>query len=324
MISDGVLYRDGEKVKSGALSPAEIAAARSEGNVVWLEVSEPSDSEMAELRSEFKLHDLAVEDARHAHQRPKIEEYGECLFVALRTVADDPGREQFATGEVHLFLGEDYVILVRHGASVAALAGVRERTEGHPELAGLGPAVVLYAVMDEIVDGYAPLIDNLETAVEEVEVEVFAAALQETTRGVYNLKRQALELRRVSGPLEEPLERILRGDFPLIDEATSHYFRDVYDHVRRANDRLDGYRELLTGILEANAAMVSLRQNDIVRKISGWAAIIAVPTLITGIYGMNFKEMPELDWTFGYPFALLLMLALSTGIYTLLRRVGWL
>jgi magnesium transporter len=324
MVSEGVLYRDGEQVNTGALARTEIETARAEGKVVWLELSNPADTEMSALQSEFDLHPLAVEDAQHAHQRPKIEEYGNCLFVVLRTVDFDAGGQQVETGETHLFLGDDYVILVRHGVSAATLAGVRERTEQHPELAGLGPGVVLYAVTDEVVDSYGALVEALEAAVEEVEVEVFSAGLQETTRRVYNLKRQVLELRRASAPLEEPLDQLQRGDFPLTDEATTHYFRDVYDHVRRANDRLDGFRELLTGILEANAALVSLRQNEIVRKISGWAAIIAVPTLITGIYGMNFDKMPELDWSFGYPFALLLMLAVSSAIYVLLRRVGWL
>jgi magnesium transporter len=320
----GVLFRDGEQVKSGPLSLAEVAAARAEGGIVWLELSRPSDSEMEEVRREFGLHELAVEDARHAHQRPKVEEYGECLFVVLRTADYETEREEVVLGEVHLFLGDDYVIVVRHGTDGPRLAEVREKTEMREELVGLGPGAVLYAVTDEVVDGYMPVIAELETDIEEVEVEVFSVGLRETTLRVYNLKRQVLELLHASGPLEEPLERLQRGDFPQVAEETRHYFRDIYDHVRRANDRVEGFRELLTAVLDANVALVSIRQNDIVRKISGWAAIIAVPTLISGIYGMNFDNMPELSWSFGYPFALALMVALSGGLYTLLRRVGWL
>jgi magnesium transporter len=324
MIVDSVRFQDGRVMKSGRLSLADVASARKESDFVALELSAPSDSEMQELRREFGLHELAVEDARHAHQRPKIEEYGESLFVVLRTVAYDTDREQIALGEVHAFVGADYVIVVRLGADGHGLSEVLERAKMREELPEIGPAAVLYAVTDEVVDGYVPAIDELETDIGEVELEVFAAGRRETTLRVYNLTRQVLELLRATGPLELPLDRLQRGDFPQIGDDARHYFRDIYDHVRRANDRVEGFRHLLTAVLDANVSLVSIRQNDIVRKISGWAAIIAVPTLITGVYGMNFENMPELDWTFGYPFALLLMLALASGLYALLRRVDWL
>jgi magnesium transporter len=323
MSAHSVVYREGRRVASGDLSSREVATADVGDGFVWVELSEPSKATMEELRSRFDLPELAVEDAHHAHQRPKLEEYEDSLFAVVRTVAYDAEQERADLGEVHLFVGDDYVIVVRHRGGEAELSEARKRAERHSDLLRLGPVAVLYAVMDAVVDSYVPVMEDLDADIEEVEVEV-EAGLRQTTLRIYNLKRQVLQLYRASGPLEEPLERLQRGDLLPIPEDARQYFRDVYDHIRRANDRVEGQRELLTSVLDTNVALVTIRQNDIVRKVSGWAAIIAVPTLITGIYGMNFEHMPELRWELGYPLALLVMAAIAGGLYALLKRVGWL
>jgi magnesium transporter len=324
MIADCAVYRDGRRTSDGRLSLHDAAGARAGGAFVWLELAEPSEPEMESLKDEFELPELAVEDAHHAHQRPKVEQYGNCLFVVLRTVAYDAGAEVISTGEIHLFLGKSYVIVVRHGAQLEELSWIRRRLEGRAELIQLGPGAVLYGVMDQVVDSYAPVIEEVGSDIDEVEVEVFGAEARETTERIYNLKRQVLELKRATEPLVDPLDHIQSGDFTQLPEEVGHYFRDVYDHIERANEHVENFRELLTSILEANVALVSIRQNDIVRKISGWAAIIAVPTMIAGIYGMNFDFMPELRWRFGYPFVVGLTAAICLTLYRQFKKAHWL
>jgi magnesium transporter len=317
-------YEAGQRSGNGTASLDEAVAARERNDFVWLELVDPQWEELQALRQRFDLPELAVEDAHHAHQRPKIDEYPNCLFVVLRTLTYGEAAHQCELGEIHLFIGADFVIVVRHGGDPQDLDQIRARAETRQDLMRLGAGAVLYAVMDEVVDDYEPVIENLASDIDTVEADVFARSGDDVTERVYRLKRSVLELRRAISPLILDIERLLQGQFPLIQAEMFPFFRDINDHLRRAEDRVETLRELLTGALQANVALVSVQQNEIVRKISGWAAIIAVPTLISGIYGMNFTHMPELDWTYGYPLALMLMLTVSTGLYLVLRRANWL
>jgi magnesium transporter len=317
-------YRDGKRVADGTISIGDAAAARRDNQFVWLELVGPDASELSELHRRFDLPELAIEDAAHAHQRPKFDEYPHCLFVVLRTARYHEGPHECELGEIHIFLGTDYIVVVRHGGDPADLDEIRARAERHSDLMRLGPTSVLYAVVDEVVDDYEPVLEGISNDVETVETDVFALSVHDVTERIYKLKREVLELRRAVSPLVLPHEKLIEGRFHHVPEQMKPYFRDVHDHLKRAEDRVESLRELLTGALEANVALVTVRQNEIVQKISGWAAVIAVPTLISGIYGMNFKHMPELDWTYGYPYALALMLALASLLYLLLRRAQWL
>jgi magnesium transporter len=324
VIVDYAVYRDGERSDRGRMSLDRVADSREKESFVWLNLAEADPHELEAVGSEFGLSELAVEDAQHAQQRPKIERYEDMLFVVLRTAYHDASTHGITLGEIHLFIGPDYVIVVRHGGDPLDLEQIRQRAERKPELMKLGPSAVLYAVMDEVVDDYGPVVETLSSEIEHVEGDVFSDEVVDVTHRIYSLKREVLEVRRATAPLVVPLERVHQGDYREIHAEIRPYFRDIHDHLQRANDQIESFRELLTGILEANIALVSVRQNDIVQKISGWAAILAVPTLISGVYGMNFQHMPELNWAAGYPYALGLMLVLSASLYALLRRIGWL
>jgi magnesium transporter len=324
MIGHCTVYREGERVKSGRMRVEEAAGERGERKFVWLDVVEPSDAELTRIGQEFDLPDLALEDAQHAHQRPKIEQYGESLFIVLRTAIYDSESHELELGEIHLFLGERYVVVVRHGGDPEDLEQIRDRAESRPELMRLGGGAVVYSVMDEVVDDFGVVIEELSDDIDELESEVFSRSVGATTQRIYQLTREVVELRRATSPLAAALDRMHQEPLPHIDEQMRPYFRDVYDHVERADERVEGFRDLLTGILQANTALVSVRQNEVVQKISGWAAIIAVPTLITGIYGMNFEHMPELKWQIGYPLALAAMVLVAAVLYRVLKRVGWL
>jgi magnesium transporter len=324
VIVNYAVYGGGKRLKQGRASIEEAAAAGAGHDFVWLELADPSEAELRAASERFGLHELAVEDAHHAHQRPKIEQYEDSLFVVLRTARYDSARSEISLGEIHLFIGRDYVIVVRHGGDPADLDQIRARAELHPELMNLGPGAVLYAVMDEVVDDYAPVVEQLSEQIADVETDVFSESVRDATERIYMLKREVLRLHRATSPLVLPVERLHRGEYPQIHSEMEKYFRDVYDHIERIDDQIESFRELLTGVLEANVSLVSVRQNEIVQKISGWAAIIAVPTLITGVYGMNFQHMPELRWPAGYPLALLAMLAVAGTLYLVLRRIRWL
>lgn len=294
---------------------------------VWIGLHEPGEVLLKRLQGIFGLHDLAVEDAMCAHQRPKIEEYGETVFVVLRTVQaveSDTGKAPIQIGETHLFVGPRFVITVRHGAS-SSYAAVRKRCEATPALLAKGPDFVLYAIMDFVVDGYFPVVDRLEENISRVEHHIFGEVQQRNIpQRIYRLKRELLSLKRAILPLVEVCNRLLRFDFGSIDEDCKPYFRDVYDHVLRINERLDGLRDLLSGALEANLSLVSVHQNDITKQLAAWAAIFAVPTMIAGIYGMNFESIPELHWRHGYAFAWALMLGAAGFLYVFFRRREWL
>jgi len=322
MIVDCAVYEEGKR-REGDLSLEEAKEARGDRGFVWIGLYEPSEEEFDAIQREFDLHELAVEDAIHAHQRPKLEVYGHTLFVVLKTARYVDPDEVVQLGEILAFLGEDFVITVRHGVA-SSLEGVRERLESDPEHLKRGPGAVLHAIVDQVVDDYAPAVEGLGEDIEQVEDEVFSPARTNPSERIYKLKREVLEFNRAVAPLTEPVDRLARGRYELIHPEVRTYFRDVNDHLVRVHEQVEGYRELLTSVLAANLTQVSVRQNDDMRKISAWVAIAAVPTMIAGIYGMNFEHMPELRWTFGYPLVLGVMLLACVGLYRNFKRVGWL
>jgi len=316
-------YDGGRRVAD--VSIADISdALEVPGRWVWVGLHEPGAELLREIQQEFGLHDLAVEDALRAHQRPKVEQYGDSLFVVLRTalMAGTPSRIEL--GETHLFVGPRFVVSVRHGASLS-YAEVRTRCEAAPHLLVKGPGFVLYAIMDFIVDQYFPVVDALEDNLAELEEDIFGEAFdRRTTERIYRLKRDLLALKRAASPVVDVCNRLMRFDLPLIPADTQPYIRDVYDHAVRVNEVVDTMRELLGSALEANLSLVAVEQNESMKKLAGWAAIIAVPTMIAGIYGMNFKFMPELNSPLGYPLALLAMAVVCGYLYLRFRRAGWL
>jgi magnesium transporter len=291
---------------------------------VWVGLHEPGEELLRQVQLEFGLHDLAIEDAHRAHQRPKIERYGDSLFVVLRTAKQQEEHGDIHFGETHIFVGPRYVVSVRHGASFT-YTPVRLRCESTPQLLQQGPGFVLYALMDYIVDQYFPIVDSLEDEVEALEEDLFAEVYnRETTERIYRLKRNLLSVKRGISPLVDICNRLVRYDLELIHEPSRPYFRDVYDHVIRINEIVDINRELLTSALEANLSLISIGQNEVMKKLGGWVLIIAVPTMIAGIYGMNFEFMPELKSPLGYPLVIGGMFALCGGLYLFLKRTGWL
>jgi magnesium transporter len=320
---NSVAYANGLRVGDVAI-PDISEVLKEPGRFVWVGLHEPDDEMLAEIQQEFSLHDLAVEDAARAHQRPKLERYGDSIFVVLRTARADASTGGLEFGETHLFVGANYVVSVRHGGTLP-FAEVVARCEANPDLMVKGPVFVLYSIMDFIVDQYFPLVDTYEDKLAELEDNVFQQILpRETTERVYQLKRDLIEVKRAIAPLVDVCNRLVRGDVPLVPEDSRVYFRDVYDHVIRINEMVDTLRELLSAALEANLSLVSVSQNEAMKRLAGWAAIVAVPTMIAGVYGMNFKFMPELDWYLGYPVALTVMVGACAFLYYKFKRSGWL
>ena len=322
MILDCAHYKDGARQNEAPLPIADAAARSREDGFIWLGLHDPQAAELTEIAARFDLPPLAVEDALKAHQRPKLEDYEDGYFLVLHTARYLDDVEEVEFGQVHVFAGTGFVIVVRHGAA-SELGSARERLEARPELLREGPAAAVWAIMDKIVDDYEPVMAGLENDVEEVEVDVFGERSDETKR-IYFLRRELAEFYRAVHPLQAPLELLVsakrRGASPLLRE----HMRDVSDHVRRVEEAIATQRELLTSVLQANLAVIAMQQNDAVKKISGWAAIITVPTLIASIYGMNFDHMPELHWGVGYPLALAMMIVAGFVLHRSLRRAGWL
>jgi len=290
---------------------------------VWIGLHEPDAALLRQVQAEFGLHELAVEDALRAHQRPKLELYDGSLFVVLRTVHADAAEARIDVGETHIFVGPRHVVTVRHGRTVP-YTDVRARCEASPAQLARGPGFVLYAVMDFIVDQYFPVVELLEDQLESLEEEIFGAGFsRETTERIYRLKRDLLAVKRAVSPLVDVCNRLMRFDLDLVPEDTRPYFRDVYDHVIRINEMVDGLRELLTTALEANLSLISVSQNEATKRLAGWAAIFAVPTMIAGVYGMNFQWMPELAWRWGYPVVMAVMIGACGFLYYKFRRAGW-
>jgi magnesium transporter len=318
-----VAYANGCKIGDVAI-PDISEALKKPGVFVWIGLHDPPPELLKQIQAEFGLHDLAVEDARVAHQRPKLEQYGDSIFVVLRPALLSPDEQRIELGETHLFVGPRYIVSIRHGAT-PSYAEVRKRCESTPALLAKGPGFVLYAIMDFVVDQYFPIVDLLGDKLEQLEDEIFSETFNRTTvHRIYDLKRNMLEIKRAVSPLVDVCNRLMRFDQPLIPEDTRPYFRDVYDHAIRINEHVDTLRELLTGALEAHLSLTAVAQNDAMKKLAGWAAIIGVPTMVAGIYGMNFKYMPELEWPYGYPAVMVVMLASCGYLYYRFKRSGWL
>jgi magnesium transporter len=295
---------------------------KDQNQFVWIALHEPSEETLERVQQEFGLHDLAIEDAHSAHQRPKIELYGDSIFVVLRTAQVNQQHIDF--GETHFFVGDNYIVTVRHKSSVS-YANVRSMCEHSPHLLSKGQGFALYAVMDFIVDQYFPVVHELEMELEAIEDNIFKdKPSRETTQQIYQLKRDLLEVKRAVSPLVEVCNRLTRFEIKCISEETRPYFRDVYDHVVRINEMVENTRELLNTALEANFSLISISQNDVSKKFAGWAAIIAVPTMVAGFYGMNFRFMPEIEWEYGFYAVILLTVAACVLLYYFFKRSGWL
>jgi magnesium transporter len=322
MIVDCAVYEDGCR-REGDLPLAEAGeAAHRDGSFVWIGVYEPSEQEFDAVRREFGLHELAVEDAVEAHQRPKVELYGDTLLVVLKTVRYVDTSDELETGEILLFVNRDFVVSVRHGQ--AALHDVRLEIERRPDLLRCGSGAVLYAIVDRIVDDYEPVVALVESDIQEVEHEVFSPSRSNPAERIYTMEREVLDLHRAIAPLAPAADRLAKGYHEIIHPDLRTYFRDVHDHLLRIAGRVSGFRELLGSILQANLTQVTVRQNADMRKISAWVAIAAVPTLLAGIYGMNFTDMPELNSPLGYPTVIGVMLLVCGTLYWRFRRSGWL
>jgi magnesium transporter len=301
------------------------------GVALWYDLDDPSGDELRDLATRFGLHPLAVEDAVQAHQRPKVERYGDVLFAVFKTVCYVEHEELTATsevvttGEIMVFAGPDFVVTVRHGRH-GSLGPLREELESDPEQLGRGPAAVLHAIADHVVDDYLNVTDAVQDDLDQVESDVFSPQSPRTADAgrIYQLKRELLELKRAVVPLGRPLHQLATEPMPSVEPAIQAYFRDVSDHLIRATEQIHAFDALLDSILQAHLAQVTVGQNEDMRKITAWAAIVAVPTMVCGIYGMNFDHMPELHWTYGYPLALGVIAALCLGIHRGFRRNGWL
>jgi magnesium transporter len=332
------IYRDGRRVDS-PLTVAEASRRLRDqpDTMAWIGLYRPAETQLLAVAEEFGLHELAVEDAIVAHQRPKLERYGDTLFVVLRAARYLDELEEVEFGEIHVFVGSNFVLTVRH-SQAPDLAAVRRRMEGDPDLLRLGPEAVLYAILDGVVDGYAPVVAGLQNDIDEIETEVFGGD-PKVSRRIYELSREVIEFQRATSPLLGILDGLMAGfEKYETDEELQRYLRDVADHATTVAERVDGFRQMLADILTVNATLVSQAQNEEIKnlteasydqneeikKVSAWAAILFAPTLIGTVYGMNFDRMPELGWVFGYPFALTLMLLVSLTLYAIFKRRGWL
>ncbi|MFF7355459.1 MULTISPECIES: magnesium/cobalt transporter CorA [Streptomyces] len=331
MIVDCAIYRHGHRTEGPEDLSDALGEARAAGGFVWIGLHEPSEREFGLVTQEFGLHPLAVEDALKAHQRPKLEVYDDSLFMVLKPVVYEPEGDTVSTGEIMVFIGDCFVVTVRHGEG-SPLAAVRRRLEEEPEMLDKGPTAVLYAVCDAVVDHYLEVATELGTDLEELEAEVFrpeGGGSRGTASRIYGFKRQILEFRRATGPLALPLSRLAGtgqsgGGVPFVHDKARPFFRDVGDHLMRVNESVEALDRLVSDVLSAHLAQMSVRQNDDMRKISAWAAMAAVPTMIAGIYGMNFDHMPELHWLWSYPAVILVMAALEVLLYRLFKRRDWL
>ena len=335
---DAAIYRDGRRIES----PTTVAEAarllrEHDDTIAWIGLLRPTEAQLVPVANEFGLHELAVEDAIVAHQRPKLERYGDTLFVVLRAATYLDAEEEVEFGEIHVFVGRRFVLTVRHSRT-PNLGAVRRRMEEEPELLARGPEAILYAILDSVVDGYAPVIAGLQKDIEEIEVQVFRGD-PNVSRRIYELSSEVVEFQRSTRPLSSVLDRLVAGFQKYgTDEELQRYLRDVEDHATTVVDRVAGFRQNLTDILTVNATLVnqaqneeikrlteaSFDQNEEIKKVSAWAAILFAPTLIASVYGMNFTDMPELHWALGYPYAMGLMLVVCGVLYVVFKRAGWL
>jgi magnesium transporter len=323
VIVDQAVYRDGRRIPCGDLSDELELLRRAEDGFIWIGLKDPTDAEFALVNDELKLHPLAVEDAIKGNQRPKLDVYDDTLFVVLKTLRYIEASSDVETGEVMIFVGDRFVVTVRRGEA-NPLAGVRARLEHAPDHLAHGPIAVMYSVMDSIVDNYTLIDAELNEDLEVIEQQVFSGARGVDANEIYRLKREVLEVRRAAAPLEVPLRRLRSENMPNMNEQARPFFGDISDHVLRVSDHVETYDRLLTDILNAHLAQISVQQNDDMRRISAWVAMAAVPTMLAGIYGMNFHYIPELSYRWGYFVVLGVMAVVVLGLYRGFRRSGWL
>jgi magnesium transporter len=325
MLINCVAYQNGRKVADIPTEDISEYVSRPDC-FVWVALFEPSHEELDQMAEEFGLHELAVDDARTGHQRPKIEEYGDSLFAVLQPVEKvkkEGGGEDLLVGEVDVFVGPNYVLSVRHRTQLG-FGAVRTRAEREPELLRHGSAFVFYALIDNVVDRYFPVLDTLETELEMIEEQIFVRGnARANIEALYELKRKLMVLKHAVDPLMEGTGKLYGGRVPQICAGMGEYFRDVYDHLYRIHTTIEGIREMVTTAIQVNLGMISLSENEVTKRLAAWGALITVPTLIAGIYGMNFKNMPELDWFFGYPMAITLMVVIDGLLYWRFHAVKW-
>jgi magnesium transporter len=320
MLINCVAYQDGRKLADITVDEIASYVARP-GCFVWVALADPTEAELAKMQAEFGLHELAVEDALSGHQRPKVEEYGEQVFVVMHTVEVE-GRD-FHIGEVAVFVGPNFVLSVRTRTR-RGFKEVRARCEEEPELLRQGSGFVLYALMDAVVDRYFPVLDSLEGELENLELQMFEGGLaRRSLRELYGLKQRLMVLKHAAGPLFDAVGKLYGGRVPKVCSRTQEYFRDVYDHLARINQSIESGREMITTAVQASLSLISLQENEFTKRLAAYAALIAVPTLIAGVYGMNFEHMPELKWVFGYPLALGMMVGIDVYIFYRFRKAGW-
>ncbi len=324
-VVDCAFYRDGcRQQRELDLDDATETLHEFPDGFVWIGIRDPSPEAVAAVGERFDLHPLALEDAIHAHQRPKLEKHGDTLFCILKTARYVDSEELVEIGELMIFVGPRFVVTVRHGTP-SPLHDVRHELEEHPNLLGIGPSAVFYAVIDKVVDDYAVVLDGLEVDVSEIEEEVFDGDDRTNpAERIYRLKREVIEFKRAVVPLDGPTQLLAGGKVPQLDPRTGEYFADVRDHVLRETERLHNIDELLSSVLSANLTQLTMRDNQDMRKISAAVAIFAVPTMIFGLYGMNFEHMPELKWTYGYPLVLVITALICLGLYKRFQKAGWL
>ena len=326
MIVDNALYRDGERLDLG-LDTGDLAGVRAkatrDNDFVWVGLHDPDSDELDAIADIYDLHELAVEDAISAHQRPKVERYADSLFIVLKTLWYVDEEDAVETGEISLFVGHKFIVTVRHGKG-GALSEARHRLEGMHSVLAHGPSAVVYAVCDSVVDHYEDVAESLQEDVDEVEKSVFSTQRTSDAARIYILKRELAEMRRAVMPLREPMNRFTAGAVRGIHEDAAPYFRDVWDHLNRVAESIDTLDGLLSTAFDAHIAQISIQQNDDMRRISAAVGLVAAPTLVGSIYGMNFDHMPELHWLYGYPMALTLMALSSLVVFIISKRAGWL
>jgi magnesium transporter len=321
MLINCVLYAEGRKVAD--IDVEQISEhVKEPGAFVWVALKDPTPEELAKMQEEFNLHPLAVEDARHGHQRPKIEEYGDSVFAVLHNVEWREG--DIHVGEVHLFVGPNYVLSIRQRTE-QGFVSVRERAEREPHLLRHGAGFVFYAIVDAVVDRYFPVVDQLETELEGVESRIFGeTSARANVEALYDLKHKLMVVRHAVEPLIEAVHKLYGGRVPSVCVGTQEYFRDVYDHLLRVSQQLDGLRDMVITAMSVNLSMIQLAESEVTKRLAAYGALVAVPTLIAGIYGMNFEHMPELHWLVGYPLSLGLMAGIDFYLFRRFRRARWL
>ena len=321
MLVNCAAYRDGQRLADIPVSEIRTHL-REPGGFVWVAIKDPDPEELTQLQDEFDLHPLAVEDARHGHQRPKVEEYGSSLFVVMHMV--EPGGDGLQVAEVAIFVGPQYIVSVRTNAQVG-FADVRTRCEHEPDLLRHGSGYVLYALMDTVVDRYFPRIDALTREIEDIEQRIFATqTTRETIEALYSFKQRLMVLDHAISPLIEVTSKLHGGRVPPVCAGLNEYFRDVYDHLIRLDQATDNLRDMVSTALSVNLSLITLQESEVTKRLAAYAALVAVPTMIGGIYGMNFTHMPELDWRFGYPTAVGVMVVIDTYLVYRFRKAGWL